>query len=310
MELFQNSRPYRILAGDAASGRLAHAYLFICPDGRSLRPFLKQLALLILGADARTQRLVEEECFADCRIFPAPGQRAGVEQVKELLEDCYIKPVEGDRKLFILDNVQDMLAPAQNKLLKVLEEPPAGVYFLLGATGEYAVLPTVRSRAKRLELLSFPEEEIASYIRRRYPHRQDAAAIAALAGGALGRAEELAEGGPLGAEAEEAAQLLATLSPAVIPQAARRRTGKEEAARFVQLWRLAVRDALLYKLGRKDLLLSGADEALVARAAGRYTEGALVRALEAAARTEYELKFNANSAMSIEMLLAGILEGR
>ena len=69
MGLFQNSRPYRILAGDAASGRLAHAYLFICPDGRSLRPLLKQLALLILGADARTQRLVEEECFADCRIF-------------------------------------------------------------------------------------------------------------------------------------------------------------------------------------------------------------------------------------------------
>ena len=310
MEIFQNSRPYRILAGDVSCGRLSHASLLICPDGRMLRSYLKQLAQLVLGADARAARLIEAESYADCRVFPAPGERAGVEQVKQLIEDCYIKPVEGDRKLFILDNVQDMLPPAQNKLLKVLEEPPAGVCFLLGATGEYAVLPTVRSRTKRLELLSFPEEEIAAYIRKRYPHREDAQAIAALSGGALGRAEELAEGGPLAGAAEEAAQLLATLSHAVIPQAVRRFAGREEAARFLPLFRLAVRDALLYRLGRSDLLLSGADAALVRRAAERYEPAALVRALEAIARTEYQLKFNANAAMSIEMLLAGIVEER
>ena len=146
MDIFRRSLPYKLVAADAANGRLAHAYLLVCPDEKNLRPFLKQLAKLVLRADARADRLIDAERYVDCRIFPAEGERAGVAEVKALLEDCYVKPVECDRKLFVLDRVHEMLAPAQNKLLKVLEEPPANVYFLLGAASEFPVLPTVRSR--------------------------------------------------------------------------------------------------------------------------------------------------------------------
>ena len=52
--------------------------------------------------------------------------------MRAMLDDVYIKPVEGTKKVFVLDNVQDMLASAQNKLLKVLEERPENLYFLLG----------------------------------------------------------------------------------------------------------------------------------------------------------------------------------
>ena len=310
MEIFQNSKPYRLVAGDAASGRLSHAYLLVCPDERNLRNSLKQLAKLILRADARAARLIDAEGYADCRVFPAAGQRASVAEIKELLDDCYLKPVENDRKLFVLDRVQDMLAPAQNKLLKILEEPPANVYFLLGATNELSVLTTVRSRTKRLELFSFPEEEIAAYLRKKYPFRSDVREIAALSGGAIGRAEELAEGGSLEGAAEEAAQFLAALSPAGIPAAVRRYATKEQSAQFLPLLRLAARDALLYKLGRADLMLSGAREESVRRAAERFSAAALVRALEAIAKTEKDWKSNANVAMSLEMLFVDILEGR
>ena len=203
MDIFSNSLPYRLVAADAANGRLAHAYLLVCPDEKNLRGFLKSLAKLIMRADARAERLIEAERYVDCRIFPAEGERAGVAEVKQLLEDCYIKPAESDRKLFVLNRVHAMLAPAQNKLLKVLEEPPANVYFLLGAASEFAVLPTVRSRTRKLELFAFPEEEIAAHIRRRYPFRTDAREIAALSGGALGRAEALAEGGSLAGAGEK-----------------------------------------------------------------------------------------------------------
>ena len=307
MDIFSNSLPYRLVAADAANGRLAHAYLLVCPDEKNLRGFLKSLAKLIMRADARAERLIEAERYVDCRIFPAEGERAGVAEVKQLLEDCYIKPAESDRKLFVLDRVHAMLAPAQNKLLKVLEEPPANVYFLLGAASEFAVLPTVRSRTRKLELFAFPEEEIAAHIRRRYPFRTDAREIAALSGGALGRAEALAEGGSLAGAGEEAARFLLTLSAAGIPEAARQYAAKEE--NFLPLLRLALRDALFLKLGRGGQSLSGESETL-RRAAARYSVQSLVRALDLVAATEKNLKNNANAVMSLEALFVGILEGR
>ena len=298
-----------MVRADAAAGRLSHAYLFLCPDARNLRRWLKRLAAILLDADGRAERLIEEECYSDCRIFPAPGEKAGVAEVRALLDDAYIKPVEGQRKVFVLDNVQDMLAPAQNKLLKVLEEPPANVYFLLGATGEYSVLTTVRSRTKRLELLSFTEEETEAYLKEKYPHRTDTREIAALSGGVLGRAEELAEGDSLTQAAQEAARLLATLSPAGIPAAVRAYADKGAAVQLLALLRLTLRDALAYKIGGVKRL-SAADEEMLRRVAMRFSAAALVSAQEQIACAEKNLKFNANLPMSLEELFAGILEGR
>ena len=130
--------------------------------------------------------------------------------VKQLLDECYIRPAECDRKLFVFDRVQDMLAPAQNKLLKILEEPPQNVYFLLGTESEYPVLPTVRSRTKKLELASFPQGPLAEYIRKEY-RLADAEEIAAMSGGVLGRAQALAEEGDIAERTQEIAQLALSL---------------------------------------------------------------------------------------------------
>lgn len=310
MSVFENSRACRIVAGDAAEGRLSHAYLLVCPDERNLRGFLKELAVYILRADERAARLIAAERYADCRVFPAEGQKATVADVKELLEDAYIRPTEGDAKLFVFDRMQEMLPPAQNKLLKVLEEPPQGVYFLLGTTSEFPVLPTIRSRAKRLDLFSFSQKEVEAHLRARYPYLQDAAWIAAASDGVLGRAEQLAEEWAASGTEQELAMLALTLSPAGIPAAARKYAEKGMGARFFPLFRLILRDLLMLKLGREDLCLSGADRDILRRAAARYSEATLVSALEGIEKAEKNLKFNANLSMSLEELFAAIVEGR
>ena len=307
MSLFTESRAYTIVAGDAACGRVSHAYLLVCPDERNLRGYLKELAKLIMRADERAARLIDEEIYSDCRIFPAEGEKMAVSDVKELLESCYIRPVEADRKVFVLDRMQDMLPPAQNKLLKVLEEPPANVFFVLGATSEFPVLTTVKSRTKKLELFSFPQEKIEQYIKSKYPLRPDAREIAAASGGVLGAAEALAESDGRG---EEAALFALNLSPAAIPLAAKKYGTRESLAVFLPMLRIAYRDILMCKLGREDLLLSGKDEKILHRAAERYTVAALVNAQEKIGRLERDLKFNANAPAGMEELLAGILEGR
>ena len=166
----------------------------------------------------------------------------------------------------------------------------------------------MRSRAKKLELFSFPESAVEAHIRALYPARKDAREIAALSGGVLGRAEELAEGGSLAEEGEAAAQLLATLSPAGVPAAVRSCADRAQAGRMLALMRLCLRDALMCRLGKEELISGGAENAR--RIAARYSAAALVRAQDAAARAEKELKFNANLAMCLEALFIAILEGR
>ena len=310
MEIFRTSRAYRMVAGDAARGQLSHAYLFVCPDGRNLRAFLKELAVLIMQADERIARLIGEERCQDCRIFPAPGEKATVADVKLLLDECYIKPAECDRKLFVFDRVHEMLPPAQNKLLKILEEPPQNVYFLLGAESEFPVLSTVKSRTKRLELLSFPQAQLAEYIAKEYPHCGGAAEIAAMAGGVLGRAQSLAEEGGAAEKTEEIALLALNLSPAAVPAASRKYGEKGEAPQFLAALRPVLRDMLMIRLGRGDRLVSGGAAEILERAAGRYSVAALVRAQELIGEAERDLKFNANPSAGIEKLLVGILEAR
>ena len=100
MDIFRRSLPYKLVAADAANGRLAHAYLLVCPDEKNLRPFLKQLAKLVLRADARADRLIDAERYVDCRIFPAEGERAGVAEVKALLAELEKSNPEAANNIF------------------------------------------------------------------------------------------------------------------------------------------------------------------------------------------------------------------
>lgn len=316
MEIFRQTKAYQLVDGDLRQGRLSHAYLLLLPDAGSLGSCLRVLAQRILtdglaqGEAERVARLVAQDRHPDCRFFPAPGEKCGVAEVRSMLDECYIKPVEGARKIFILGAVHDMLAAAQNKLLKVLEEPPAGVVFLLGSASEYAVLSTVRSRAKRLDVHAFPESAIEAYLREKYPDRPDVKEIAVLSGGLPGRADELAQSGSVSGECERLVQLVLNLSPASVPLAARSFAGREDAVRALALLRLIFRDLLMLRLGREDLLLSGGDRRVLAKAAQRYPETALLRAQGYIGQCERELRANAVVPMSIEALLHSILEDR
>ena len=93
MSLFYKSKPYRIVAGDAKSGTLSHAYLLVCPDGANLRAFLKELAVLVAGGDERRDRLIREERFADMAVIPAEeGGKIAVGDVRAVIDDAYVNP--------------------------------------------------------------------------------------------------------------------------------------------------------------------------------------------------------------------------
>ncbi len=82
---------------------------------------------------------------ANPRAFP-------VDAIRQIRSDAYIKPNEAPNKVYVLLGAQNMSEISQNALLKVFEEPPKNVLFILTAVSAAALLPTVRSRAQIFSL--------------------------------------------------------------------------------------------------------------------------------------------------------------
>ena len=127
---------------------------------------------------------------------PAEGKPITVDQVRQLRADAYIRPNEGERKVYLLEGADRMNASAQNAMLKLLEEGPAYAAFLLLAENGGGVLQTVRSRCEELSLTPVPPGEAEEWLRARFPDRSEADLRRAVqeAQGILGRAVSLLEG--------------------------------------------------------------------------------------------------------------------
>ena len=199
--LIQNTRAYALVKNEQQHAVLGHAYLLALDDERNLRAALKAFAKVFFACDEavsekerRIAKLIDEETFCDCLFFPEEGKKFVVEDVDAITEESTLKPVEGENKLFVIDNIALSTPAAQNKLLKLLEEPPKGVHFLLGTTSVFPVLSTVLSRVKLLEITPFGERDIVAALERKHQeaYPQDTYALcAAMSGGVYGVAESM-----------------------------------------------------------------------------------------------------------------------
>ena len=81
-------------------------------------------------------------------------------QIRQLRSEAYIRPNEANRKVFIIEDAQAMNENAQNALLKVLEDGPQYLSFLLLAENSQQLLTTIRSRCETLSLAARPGEDV------------------------------------------------------------------------------------------------------------------------------------------------------
>lgn len=194
--LILGTAAYKIFCGDAAADRLSHAYMLYFQDGANLRGALKLFALKYFGAEisSREGKLILSEGLPDLKVYPAPDKKLNVDAASEIVADASVKPLEYDKKLYIISNFEGASPVFQNKLLKVLEEPPAGVCFLLGTTSLSPVLPTVISRVKTLEIPLFTAQQIFAALERA-GHNPLNLSAAEACGGNLGAAQQMLSGG-------------------------------------------------------------------------------------------------------------------
>ena len=96
-----------------------------------------------------------------------------VDSIRNIRASAYIKANEAPNKVFVLQNCNKMLAPAQNAFLKVLEEPPENVVFVMTVSSASNLLQTVRSRARIFSLYPVSSEEALLAVKRQMPEKSD-----------------------------------------------------------------------------------------------------------------------------------------
>src|SRR3954453_17986057 len=123
-------------------------------------------------------------------LFVAPGDNGSIkiDQVRDVVDRAQYRPFEGRRRVVNIDEAEALVPPAQNALLKTLEEPTPSSVFILVAARPDMLLPTVLSRCPQLRFRPLSLEEMSAALIARGRTDADARSIAATAEGSLGQA--------------------------------------------------------------------------------------------------------------------------
>ena len=200
--LLGNERLKQNLSVSLNRGRLAHFYLISGPRGSGKHTLARLLAqgLMCTGSAkpcgvCPACRKIAANTHPDFITVADPEHKdVPVRMVREARESMFIRPNEGDRKIYLFP--QTMRTESQNALLKILEEPPSyGVFILLSENPEQ-LLTTIRSRGTELKLTAVAPELLRPWLAERFPQADAQALEAAIrrSGGYPGQALELLNG--------------------------------------------------------------------------------------------------------------------
>ncbi|MGL4393937.1 MAG: DNA polymerase III subunit gamma/tau [Brevinema sp.] len=175
------------------SGKIPHAYLFSGPRGVGKTSTARILAKILNCEKSPQVCGVCPACIEistgqslDVREIDGASNR-GIEQIREIRDNAIYTPLSLKYKIFIIDEVHMLTKEASNALLKVLEEPPAHIIFMLATTEANKVLPTIRSRCQHYLLKRIPLDKIVAaleniLIAENYTYEKEAIEIIANAG--------------------------------------------------------------------------------------------------------------------------------
>ena len=149
-------------------GRISHSYLFCGPRGCGKTTTARIIAKAANCLDLQDGdpcngcavcQAINEGRFMDIIELDAASNR-GIDEIRDIRDKVNFAPVQGRRKVYIIDEAHMLTDAASNAFLKTLEEPPAHVIFVLCTTEAHRILPTIISRCQRLDFRRIPSETV------------------------------------------------------------------------------------------------------------------------------------------------------
>ncbi len=200
-DVIQRSNVYKRISADVKSNTLGHCYLIVSADEVAISDLFDLIACSVYCKNGTCmhcedcERVMSGNNVDVKHTMPLVGKNILVKDVEEIIEDVYKVSYDGREKLYFIHNGERMNAESQNKLLKILEEPPKNVHFFISTAIIGAILNTVRSRSRQLYVDNFSVEDIKRALSSVYvaTDRDKIELASSCSGGSIQRAEQLLE---------------------------------------------------------------------------------------------------------------------
>lgn len=170
-EIIGQNNTVALLKECIANDKISHAYIFSGPRGTGKTSSAKIFAKAVNCPNAKDGNPCNKceycECFTgnnDVYEIDAASNN-GVEQVRELIDNIKLAPINSKYKVYIIDEVHMLSTSAFNALLLTLEEPPSHVIFILATTDIENVPITVLSRCQRMDFKRVSANEIINLLK-------------------------------------------------------------------------------------------------------------------------------------------------
>lgn len=308
-QIIKNQEFFKKITEKKENNSLSNAMLFFCEDALTSSKALVLAAMLLeyqmfdMYDDKSSEfKRIEAGIDLDVKVYPKNGEKLLVADSNEIVAESYVKPVNLPYKIFIINNFDVSTDEAQNKLLKILEEPPKNVFFLLSAKSEERVLPTIKSRCDKIKIQPLSKEQISEYCQNNLAN--------ILGGGWIGKTLDLASKEDLKTLVYLAVSVVIELknSKQVLAFSNKILSQKEDFDLLLQVVSLCLEDILKIKCDSENLCKMTPFLEELKDVEPEYSVEAICEITKLIANLKEKLEFNANLSVTIDNFLLKMLE--
>lgn len=183
-----------------STNSIAHSYIFSGQYGIGKKQIAIEFAKMILClnkdnapcCECKSCLELENDNNPDFNIIKPDG-KIKIDQIRQMLEKVYEKPIISDKKVYIIDDAETMTVEAQNCLLKTLEEPPEYIVIILITSNESNLINTIKSRCLKLTFNPLENSEIKQYLEKNLDFQNVSETMLEIFEGSIGKALKVKE---------------------------------------------------------------------------------------------------------------------
>ncbi len=304
--------------------RVGHAYIFSGPSGIGKKSVAKAFAGMLLCKElvngTRCGSCMPCQLFLngsnpDFYVIGQGGSSIGIDEIRNMQSDVIVKPMYSKRKVYLIQNAENMTVQAQNCLLKTLEEPPGYAVLILTTSNYFSLMETIRSRSLRYNFIKNNFQEVKDFLKEKIGNEnKEIDFLASYADGVIGKALELAESTEFTDIRKKTFNMLDTLSKEsklvqIFDMYDLFEKNKDNVDIIFDVMILFYRDVLACKkTGKENMLINSDKKDMIISNASNYTTQKLIRNVECIEEARKNIKQNANYQLSIEVMLMRLQE--
>lgn len=168
-----NKEVKEFLENSIISQTVPHALMFVGKEGIGKKLIAMEYAKMLLCekkeplpcAECKSCKMFTNNNHPDFNIINPDGNSIKIEQIRQIIEKVYEKPVQSDKKIYIINDAEKMTVESNNCLLKVLEEPPEYIVIILIVSNLNMILDTIKSRCNKVLFKEIPNSELEQFFK-------------------------------------------------------------------------------------------------------------------------------------------------